>query len=167
MGEGPRYHVPFRRRREGKTDYRSRLALLKSGKPRAVVRKSLSGTTVQFIEYDETGDRVLAQAMYSDLKKMGWKHSLKDTSASYLVGLLAGVRASKADRKEAVLDMGLQEPVAGSRVFAALKGLIDSGIDIPHGDSIFPDEERIEGKHKEGDGFRKDFESMKKKILEM
>lgn len=167
MGQGPRYHLPFRRRREGKTNYRSRLALLKSQKTRAVVRKSLSGTTVQFIEYDETGDRVLAQAVHSDLKKLGWKHSLKDTTASYLVGLLAGVRAAKVDQTEAVLDMGLQEPVAGSRVFAALKGLIDSGIDIPHGDSVIPGEDRISGKHKEIKGFEDDFESMKKKILEM
>ena len=30
MATGPRTRVPFRRRREGKTDYRRRLALLKS-----------------------------------------------------------------------------------------------------------------------------------------
>ena len=49
---GPRYKVPFRRRREAKTNYRHRLKLLKSGLPRAVVRKSLKHTTVQFIKYD-------------------------------------------------------------------------------------------------------------------
>lgn len=167
MSDGPRYHMPFRRRREGKTDYRSRLALLKSKKPRAVVRKSLSGTTVQFIRFHNTGDLVLAQAGYKDLRKLGWKHSLKDTSASYLVGLLAGVRAGRSDLKEAVLDIGLNEPTTGSRVFATLKGLIDSGLDIPHGEGRFPDQDRIEGKHKDVKGFKDDFEAMKNKILEM
>ncbi|EQD30588.1 50S ribosomal protein L18P, partial [mine drainage metagenome] len=37
MSTGPRYRVAFRRRREGKTDYRARLRLLKSDRPRAVV----------------------------------------------------------------------------------------------------------------------------------
>jgi large subunit ribosomal protein L18 len=159
--------MPFRRRREGKTNFRYRLALVKSNKPRAVVRKSLSGTTVQFIRYDDKGDLVLAQAGYSDLRKLGWKHSLKDTTASYLVGLLAGVRAGKSDLHEAVLDIGLQEPTTGSRVFATLRGLLDAGVDIPHGEGRFPDQERISGNHKEIEGFEEDFLAMKNKILEM
>lgn len=167
MAEGPRYHIPFRRRKEGKTDYRSRLNLIKSGKPRAVVRKSLSGTTIQLVDFHTVGDRVLIQAGYNDLKKMGWNHSLKDVTASYLVGLLAGVRASNADLNSAVLDIGLQEPIRGSRVFAALKGLVDAGMDIPHGDDIFPSDDRIQGKEKKIDGFQKDFETMKSKIMEM
>ena len=40
MSTGPRFRVHFRRRREGKTDYRVRLRLLKSGTARAVVRFS-------------------------------------------------------------------------------------------------------------------------------
>ena len=51
MATGPRHKVPFRRRREGRTDYRHRAALLRSGVPRAVVRKSNKGMSVQFIEY--------------------------------------------------------------------------------------------------------------------
>ncbi|MDK2384746.1 MAG: 50S ribosomal protein L18, partial [Candidatus Korarchaeota archaeon] len=38
MARSARYKVRFRRRREGKTDYKKRLALLKSGLPRMVVR---------------------------------------------------------------------------------------------------------------------------------
>jgi large subunit ribosomal protein L18 len=167
MANGPRYHVPFRRRREGKTDYRARLALVKSGKPRAVVRRSLSGTSVQLITFHEEGDRILAQANYKDLKKLGWGHSLKDVSASYLVGLLASVRAKKADIKEAVLDMGLHEPTKANRVFATLKGLVDGGLDIPHGDDIFPSEERITDGNKEAKDHAKAFEEMKNKILEL
>ena len=167
MAEGPRYHVPYRRRREGKTDYRKRLALLKSDKTRAVVRRSLSGTIVQMVDYTVEGDKVLVQASYKDLKKMGWKNSLKDTSASYLTGLLAGKKALKSDINEAVLDIGLLEPVRGSRVFATLKGLLDAGVNIPHGDGMFPPEDRISGSDKKDNKFTKDFEAIKVKILEM
>ena len=163
MAHGPRYHVPFRRRREGKTDFKARLALIKSGKPRAVVRRSLSGTTVQIVAFHEDGDRVLVQANYQDLKKMGWKYSLKDITASYLVGLMAGIRAAKANIPQAVLDIGLHEPTTGNRVFAALKGLLDAGVDIPHGDDIFPVDDRIAGEEKEA----KAFEKMKNMIMEM
>jgi len=167
MAHGPRYHVPFRRRREGKTDYRARLALVKSGKPRAVVRKSLSGTTVQLVEFHEDGDRVLVQASYRDLQKMGWEHSLKDITASYLVGLMAGIRAAKANIPEAVMDVGLHEPTKGNRVFAALKGLLDAGVDIPHGEGIFPDESRLTGEGKGAEGHSEAFEKMKNMIMEM
>jgi len=122
---------------------------------------------VQLIDAAENGDRVLVQAGYKDLEKLGWKHSVKDTTASYLVGLLAGKKAGQSGIEEAVLDIGLHEPIKGSRVFAALKGLLDAGMDIPHGEEMFPDDDRLAGKHKEIDGFAKDFEAMKKKILEM
>ena len=57
MTQGPRYHVKPRRRREGKTDYRKRLRLLRSRKIRMVVRKSLKNTQVQLVEYKE-GDLI-------------------------------------------------------------------------------------------------------------
>jgi len=166
MADGPRYNIPFKRRKEGKTDYKRRLALLKSRKVRAVVRKSLSGTTVQLVEFTPTGDLVLCAASYSDLRKMGWTRSLKDTSASYLTGLLAGKRAVDAEIGEAVLDIGINEPVKGSKVFAALKGLLDAGVDIPHGEGIFPDDDRIDGKWRDDEGFAKDFEEVRSKIME-
>ena len=59
MAHGAKYRVPFRRRREGKTDYRKRLKLLLSRKPRLVVRKSLNNIIAQIVEYDEKGDRVV------------------------------------------------------------------------------------------------------------
>jgi large subunit ribosomal protein L18 len=166
MADGPSYHLAYRRRREGKTDYKRRLALLKSRMPRAVVRKSLSGTTVQIVDYSPEGDRVLAQANYTDLRKMGWKFSVKDTTATYLTGLLAGKRAISANISEAVLDIGLNEPVKGSKVFTALKGLIDAGMEIPHGEEIFPGDERISGGWRNDEGFSTAFEEMKTKIME-
>ena len=45
--QGPRYSVKPRRRREGKTDYRKRLKLLRSGKVRVAIRKSLKNTQIQ------------------------------------------------------------------------------------------------------------------------
>ena len=167
MAHGPRYHVPFRRRRKGKTNYRRRLALLRSNKPRAVIRKSHSGISIQLVKYDTEGDKVLAHGTYNDLKKLGWSHSLTDTTASYLTGLIAGKNAVKNDIEEAVYDIGLIEPVAGSRIFAVLKGLLDAGLEIPHGEEKFPTEDRISGKHKGDESFSKEFETIKSKILEM
>jgi large subunit ribosomal protein L18 len=167
MATGPRYHVPFRRRREGKTNYRRRLGLLRSGQTRAVVRKSGSGITVQMVDYFPDGDRIVAQATYNDLKKLGWTFSLKDTSASYLTGLIAGRRAISKDVTEAVLDMGINVPTKGNRIFAVLKGMLDAGVSIPHGEQMFPDEDRIKGAVKEDKKFEDAFESMKAKILEM
>ena len=52
----------FSRRRKGITNYRKRLALLKSGIPRAVVRFSNAKITVQIIDFAKEGDKVLASA---------------------------------------------------------------------------------------------------------
>lgn len=156
--------VAFRRRREGKTDYRKRLALIKSGKARAVVRKTLGKTIVQIIEYDQVGDKVLATAISPDLVSHGWSHPLGNTPASYLTGLLAGRRAIKKGITEAVLDIGLTVPVKGSKAFAALKGLVDAGMDIPHGKKILPLDNTINGTFIQ-DNMPPDFEKVKESIL--
>jgi len=147
MAHGPTYKVPFRRRREGKTNYRKRLALIKSGKPRIVVRKTLRRIIVQFIKFDPKGDRVIACADSKDLIKYGWRGSAKNTPAAYLVGYIAAKRALEKGVKEAVLDIGLHRPTRGARIFAALKGALDAGLDVPHGEGIFPSDERIRGEH--------------------
>jgi len=139
--------LPFRRRREGKTDYRKRLALLKSGKPRVVVRKSNKNIRVQFALYEREGDRIVASATGNDLRKYEWGYSLSSTPAAYLTGLLAGKRALKNGIKEGVLDIGLYTPVRGAKIFAALKGVVDAGVDVPHSEEILPSEDRLYGKH--------------------
>jgi len=45
------------------------------------------------------------------------------------------------------LDLGVQKPAVGGRVFAAAKGLIDGGVALPHGDGVFPSDDRIRGAH--------------------
>jgi large subunit ribosomal protein L18 len=148
MGHGPRYRVPWRRRREGKTNYYKRLKLVKSGKPRFVVRRTNKYIIVQVAEARIEGDRMIAVAHSRELvKKYGWLGGTANTSAAYLTGFLAAVRALKAGVAEAVLDIGLATPVPGSRVFAALKGALDAGLRIPHSPEILPPQERIRGVH--------------------
>jgi len=147
MVQGPRARVPFRRRREGRTDYRRRLRLLRSGQARAVVRKSLNQTQVQIIAYDEKGDHVLASAVSRELADFGWSGTSGNVPAAYLTGLLAGRRAAEKGVKAAVLDVGAQPPSLGGRLFAAAKGLVDAGLEVPHGEAVFPAEDRIAGKH--------------------
>lgn len=153
----------YRRRMEGKTNYRKRLALLKSRKPRLVVRKSLRHTKVQVVEYDPSGDKVLVTAVSKELEKLGWKHGTGSLPAAYLTGLICGKRAVEKGTKEAVLDIGLNEPIHGSKVFAALNGALDGGLTVPHDESALPSKERINGGHI-GEGVPKDFEAVKKKI---
>ncbi len=160
MSTGTTYQVKFRRRRELKTDYRKRLALLKGRKPRLVVRKSNNAMTVEVISYEEKGDKVNAFFTSLALKKMGWNGHTGNLPAAYLAGYACAKRALKAGVKEAVLDIGLLSPVHGSRVFASLKGAIDAGLKIPADEKVFPSAQRISGKHINEEAV-KNFESMK------
>ena len=163
MATGPRYKVPFRRRRQGRTDYRSRLALVRSGKHRAVVRRSNRHVRIQLVSYDDRGDTIVATAVSTELAKLGWKHSGSSTPGAYLTGYLAGQRAREKGIGEAVLDLGLREPIRGCVLFAAAKGLVDAGVAIPHDEGMLPSEDRVRGKHLQ-DGAEAQFEEVKSKI---
>jgi len=141
------YRVPHRRRKEGKTDYKLRLGLLKSGRPRAVIRKSNRYIRASIIVYDPDGDRCVVSADSRELKKFGWTLSCKNLPAAYLTGYLCGRRALKKDIKSAVSDLGLYDAKYNKRLYAVLKGLIDSGVEIPADESKFPQEERLRGEH--------------------
>ena len=148
MSRGPSYKVPFRRRREGKTDYRARLRLLRGDRARAVVRFTNRRVLVALTGYDPAGDRVLAAADSAELAGIGFPaRDLASTPAAYLTGYLAGLRAKAAGATEAVLDTGLRHPSAGGRLLGALKGLIDAGLTIPHGEKGFPSSDRLNGAH--------------------
>ena len=147
MARGPRYNVPYRRRREGKTNYHKRRKLVMSRKPRLVVRISNYLVRAHLVEAKPEGDRTLVRADSRELKKFGRKASLKNTSAAYLTGYLLGLKALKEGYTEAILDIGLHSPTRHGRVFAALKGAIDAGLNIPHNPDVFPDEDRIKGAH--------------------
>ena len=161
--QGPHFRVGFRRRREGRTDYRRRQRLLRSAMPRAVVRKTLNQTLVQIVEADASGDRVVASAQSLDLKEHGWSVGTGNVPAAYLTGYLAGKRAVAKGVKAAVLDIGVQEPTKGGRVFAALQGLLDAGVEVPHSKEMLPAKERIRGEHI-GDAVVKSFDAVKAKL---
>lgn len=143
--KGPKYEAPFRRRRENVTNYARRLALVKSGLPRMVIRRGSTTLTVQFVEYTPTGDKVLAGTSSAVLGKFSWAPRANVPTA-YLTGLYAGKLAKKKGVKEFVLDTGLYSPVKGSILFAAQKGAMDAGLKSPHGDGLV-DEARISGAH--------------------
>jgi len=154
--------INFKRRIEKKTNYRKRLALLKSEKTRLVIRKSLSNISIQFINFKPNGDETIASAVSTELKKLGWNKT-GNIPAAYLTGLLAGKKAKSKNVNEAILDLGLQTSTKGSRIYAALKGVTDSGVNVPHSKDILPSEERIKGKHI-SEEITKQFEDVKKKI---
>ncbi len=147
MADSPRYSVPFRRRREGKTDYKLRRALVRSGRLRAVVRLTNKYVYVQIAEATANGDIVRAAASSKELSKLGWKGSSGNLPSAYLTGALAARRAKAAGVKEAILDIGLKSSTKGSKLYAALKGLVDSGLVIPHSPDPLPPMERIGGVH--------------------
>lgn len=147
MAKGPSYCVPFRRRREGKTDYKARKALILSRLPRLVTRGSLKHMNVQIIEATTTGDKVIVSANSQELKNYGWQAACGNLPSAYLTGLLCGTRAVAKNVKKAIVDIGLHQPTKGARVFASLKGVLDAGISVPHGVEKLPDEKQLRGQH--------------------
>jgi large subunit ribosomal protein L18 len=145
LAKGPRYRVPYRRRREAKTDYKSRRILATSERPRLVVRSSNKNITIQLVKSKIIGDVILTQANSSELDKYGWLGGKKSTPAAYLLGMMAGRKALKAGVEKANLDIGLARPTPGSKVFAALKGALDAGLEVPCDRDILPEAGRIEG----------------------
>jgi large subunit ribosomal protein L5e len=168
-----RYQVKYRRRREGKTDYRARRKLIiqaknkyNTPKYRLIVRFTNKDIICQIAMAKLCGDVVLSAAYAHELKNYGLPVGYTNYASAYATGLLLARRhltklglASKYEgkteitgedwhynRKElgdgpkpfrALLDVGLVKTSTGSRVFAALKGAIDGGIDVPHSEKRF------------------------------
>jgi len=147
LAHGARYRVVFRRRREGKTDYRKRKAMILSGVPRLVVRPSLKHIIVQIVKAEPEGDKTSVFVRSSELRRFGWEAPCGNVPSAYLTGLLAGLKAVSGGIKKAILDIGLHRASPGSRVFAALKGALDAGVEIPHDERVLPERSRIMGEH--------------------
>jgi large subunit ribosomal protein L5e len=135
-----RYQVKFRRRREGKTDYRQRTRLITQDKNkyntpkyRLVVRKTNKNIIAQIIYATVQGDRVVNAAYSSELPKFGIKLGLTNYASAYATGLLVARRhltkiglASKYQGKvEADGNDYTVEPAEGPRPF---KALLDIGL---------------------------------------
>lgn len=147
MAKGPQYNLAFRRRREGRTNYRKRRRLVVSGIPRLVVRPSNKHLIAQIVEAKPEGDYTLASAHSAELKEFGWKGPCGNLSAAYLTGLLVGQRAKTGGISKAILDIGLHARGPGSRLFAATKGALDAGLEVPHDEKVMPTSERLKGTH--------------------
>jgi len=140
-------YVPLlRRRREGVTDYRARKRAITSQRPLLVIRVSNKNVSSQFVKPTVKGDVVLSASHSKELIKLGWHGSAKSTPACYLLGLLAGKKAQAAGVREAVAYNGLVPFIRGSRIAALLKGIVDSGVQVPVGEEAFPDADRLTGK---------------------
>jgi len=153
-----------KRRRQYKTNYTKRLILLKGNVPRLVVRKTNRYIILQIIESDDARDSVKYSVNTKELLKYGWAKdkagSLKSIPAGYLGGFLLGKKAKRI--KRIILDTGLIPNTKGSRVYAVVKGIADSGIEIKYDDKVMPSEERIKGNHIKFGEFDKIKENIKK-----
>jgi len=174
-----RYQVKFKRRRQAKTDYVARTAMIlqdknkyKTPKYRFVVRITNKDVICQIFSSDLSHDVCLASAYSHELRRYGITLGLTNYAAAYATGLLLARRVNAkyglaetyegnttidgndynvepgADRApfRALLDVGLHRTTTGNRVFGALKGACDGGIDVPHKDRRFPGSKREEGK---------------------
>ena len=149
-----------------KTDYRQRLELLKSGLLRLVIRKSNKTILVQIVEYKDNKDVVLTSNKSTILKKYGFKPGSSNLASSYLTGFLVGTKFLKNNKKnsELILDLGLQRIFYGGKLFAAAKGVLDSGVKIRINEKVFPSEDRLLGKHLKIENCEKNIEEVKKSI---
>lgn len=136
----------LRRKAEGITDYRKRLELLKSEMTRLVIRETNKGFIIQGVDYGVDGDKVLTSVNSNSLSKITGKKS-NNTQAYYLAGYLCGKLLLSKGVEESIVDIGRQSLVRGGRLAAAMKGAVDAGLLLNVDEEIFPDKERLEGKH--------------------
>jgi large subunit ribosomal protein L5e len=137
-----------------------------SKKYRLVVRRTNARILTQVIYSTLTGDRVLCAAESDELRNHGLTAGLTNYSSAYATGLLVARRllkqvgladdykgAEKVDGEyynsndhmegdkrpfKALLDVGIQRTTTGARLFGAMKGACDGGLDVPHSNKRFP-----------------------------
>jgi len=139
--------APFRRKREGKTDYRMRIRMLSGQKPRLVIRPAVKNMSAQIVVYNDKGDIVVAGSHSHALKHYGWTVHGGNLPAAYLTGYLLGMRARKKNIGNAVLDTGTRTPIKGGRIYACAQGVIDAGVHVPIDKKVIPSIERLSGAH--------------------
>lgn len=139
------YSKILRRLREEKTNYRKRGTMLMGKRDFITVNITNENTQVQILTPGMTGDKVVASAHSRYLLEKGWKGSRKSVPAAYLTGYLAGKKALGQGAKDAILYTGTRKYT--QRMAAALKGVIDAGLEVPANEETFPSEDRINGEH--------------------
>jgi len=138
-------------------------------KYRLVARITCSNVICQVVYATITGDVTFVRADSTELRKWGLTAGLTNYAAAYATGLLLARRVNakfslkfegqtKVDGEDynvehdedeeaahpfkALLDVGLARTTSGARVFGALKGATDGGIEVPHNDHRFPGSKR-------------------------
>lgn len=152
-----------------------------SPKYRFVVRVANKEVTCQIAHAKIEGDVIVAAAYSHELKRYGMPVGLNNYAAAYATGLLLARRVltklNLADKYKgqtnpdgndynveeledgphpfrAYLDVGLHRTTTGSKIFAALKGVTDGGLEVPHSVTRFVGYEK-EGKALKADVLRK------------
>jgi len=139
------YSKILRRLREEKTNYKKRGTMLMGKREFITVNITNENTQVQILKPEMTGDKVVASAHSRYLLEKGWKGSRKSIPAAYLTGYIAGKKALGKGSKGAILYTGTKKYT--QRMAAALKGVIDAGLEVPADSETFPPSERISGQH--------------------
>jgi len=139
------YSKILRRLREEKTNYKKRGTMLMGKRDFITVNITNENTQVQILKPGMTGDTVIASAHSRYLLEKGWKGSRKSVPAAYLTGYLAGKKALGQGAKDAILYTGTRRYT--QRMAAALKGIIDAGVQVPASEETFPSDDRINGEH--------------------
>ena len=109
------------------------------------IQVSNENIQVQIHKPDITGDKVLASAHSRFLLNKNWKGSRKNIPASYLTGYLTGKKAIAKGITNAIVYTGTRKFT--QRMAAAVKGIIDSGLEVPASSDSFPIDQRINGEH--------------------
>jgi len=153
-----------------------------STKYRLCVRITNKAVICQIIQPKIIGDHCLTVAYSSELPRYGIEVGLTNYAACYATGLLCARRMltkmelagdyegqtepdgemledmgeTHGEKRPftCVLDVGLVRTSTGSRVFGALKGAVDGGLNIPHSEKRFPGYDR-EGKEYDAETHKK------------
>ena len=64
--------------------------------------------------------------------------------AAYIAGFLIGKKSVNDIKEKVILDTGLIPNTKGSKIYSAVKGISDAGIDISYTEKVIPENERIE-----------------------
>jgi len=134
-------------------------------KYRMIVRFTNKDIICQIAYARIEGDVIVGAAYTHELPRYGVKVGLTNYSAAYCTGLLLGRRILEKFKLDTIyqgqtevtgeqfqvesvdgqpgafrcfLDVGLARTTTGARIFGALKGAVDAGLDIPHGVKRFP-----------------------------
>jgi len=134
-------------------------------KYRLVVRTTNRDVVCQVVYSRMQGDVVVAAAYSHELPRYGLAVGLKNYAAHYCTGLLLARRVLNKFNMDKIyegqvevdgeeynvepvddgpspfrcfLDVGLTRTTTGNKVFGALKGALDGGLDIPHNNKRFP-----------------------------